>query len=106
MFTPPSHHRTAALDVVRSVVGTSVAVLVDMGQRDLDQLQIPPMLVQDGAGHGAYAMADQTILEGHALQRHVGSLVVGMGARVSFSREHVFPVELRGLSASSNASAC
>ena len=97
VLTPPSHHRTPAFDVVRSVVGTSDFVFVDMRQRDFDQLRIPPMLVQDGAGHGAHAVADQAVLETHALQRHVGGLAVGVGARISICREHVFPVAAVGL---------
>ena len=36
VLTPPSHHRTPALDVVRSVVSASDFVLVDMRQRDFD----------------------------------------------------------------------
>ncbi|MNJ76093.1 hypothetical protein D3C77_733030 [compost metagenome] len=63
-----------------------------MRQGDFDQLWIPAMLVQYGAGHGTHAVADQTVLETHAFQRHVGSLAVGVGARVSICREHVFPV--------------
>ena len=58
MFTPPSHHRTPAFDVIRSVVGATNFVLVDMRQRDLDQLRIPAMLIQDGARHRAQAVAD------------------------------------------------
>ena len=36
VLTPPSHHRTPALDVVSSVVSASDFVLVDMRQRDFD----------------------------------------------------------------------
>lgn len=36
VFTPPSHHRSPAFDVVRSVVSASDFVLVDMRQRDFD----------------------------------------------------------------------
>lgn len=83
VLTPPSHHRTPAFNIVRSVVGAADFVLVDMRQRDFDQLRIPPMLVQDGAGHGAHAMADQAVLEAHAFQRHVGGLAIGVGAWIS-----------------------
>jgi hypothetical protein len=55
------------------------------------------MFVQDGAGHGAHAVADQAVLEAHAFQRHVGSLTVGVGARVSICREHVLSVAAMGL---------
>ena len=55
------------------------------------------MFVQDGAGHGAHAVADQAVLKAHAFQRHVGGLAVGVGARISICREHVFPVAAVGL---------
>ena len=97
VLTPPSYHRAPALDVVSSVVSASDFVLVDMRQRDFDQLRILAMLVQDGAGHGAHAVADQAVLEAHAFQRHVGGLAIGVGARVSICREHVFPVATVGL---------
>ena len=97
VLTPPSHHRTPAFDVVSSVVRASDFVLVDMRQRDFDQLRIPAMLVQDGAGHGAHAVADQAVLEAHAFQRHVGGLAVGVGAWISICREQVVPVAAEGL---------
>ena len=48
------------------------------------------MLVQDGAGHGAHAVADQAVLETHAFQHHVGGLAIGMGARISVCWKDVF----------------
>ena len=42
-------------------------------------------------------MADQAVLEAHAFQRHIGGLAIGVGARVSICREHVFPVAAVGL---------
>lgn len=70
VLTPPSHHRTPTFNVVSSVVSASDFVLVDMRQRNFDQLRIPPMLVQDGAGHGAHAAVDQPALETHAFQSY------------------------------------
>ncbi|MNJ75360.1 hypothetical protein D3C77_724470 [compost metagenome] len=48
------------------------------------------MLIQDGARHRAQAVTDQAILEPHAFQRHVGSLAIGVGTRISVRREDVF----------------
>ena len=63
----------------------------------LDQFRIPAMLIQDGAGHGAHAVADQAVLETHTFQRYVGSLAVGVGAWISVRRKHVLPVAAVGL---------
>jgi len=83
MFTPPGHHRAPTFDVIRPVVGAPNFVLVDMRQREFDQFRIPSMLVQDCAGYGAHAVADQAVLEAHPFQRHVGCLAIRVGARVS-----------------------
>ena len=58
-------------------VGALNLVFNDMRQRDFDQLRIPPMLIQDGAGHGAHAVADQSVLKTHAFQCHVAGLAIG-----------------------------
>ena len=76
VLTPPSHHRTPTFNVVSSVVSASDFVPVDMRQRDFDPLWIPPMLVQDGAGHGAHAAVDQPALETHAFQGYIGGLAI------------------------------
>ena len=76
VLTPPSHHRTSALDVVRSVVSASNFVLVDMRQRDFDLLRIPAMLVPDGAGYGAHAAVDRPALETHAFQGYIGGFAI------------------------------
>ena len=97
VLTPPSHHRTPALDAIRSVVSASDFVLVDMRQRNFDQLRILPMLVQVRAGHGAHAVADQAVLKAHAFQGHVGGLAISVGTRISICRENVFSVTAMGL---------
>ncbi len=97
VFAPPSHHRPPSLDVVGSVVGTAHLILVDVRQRHFDELRVPPMFIQDGAGHRAHAVADQAVLEAHAFQRHVGGLAIGMSTRVSVGREDVFPMTTVGL---------
>ncbi|MNF15022.1 hypothetical protein D3C80_2174490 [compost metagenome] len=55
------------------------------------------MLVEDGAGHRAHAVADQTPLEAHSFQGHVGGLAVAVGARVPVRRENILPVATVGL---------
>ena len=99
VLTPTSHHRTLAFDVVRSVLSASDFVIVDMRQRDFDQLRIPPMLVRDGAGHGAHAAADQPALEAHAFQGHVGGLAIAALAIYEWNR---LSVECRQLNSGSN----
>lgn len=74
VLSPPGHHRTPAFDVLRSVVSASYFVFINMCQRDFDKLRIPPMLVQDCAGHGVHAMADQAVLKTHSFQLHIASL--------------------------------
>lgn len=51
VLTPPSHHRSSAFNVVGSIVGTPHLICVDMRQCDLNKLRVPPMYIQDGAGH-------------------------------------------------------
>lgn len=55
------------------------------------------MLVEDGAGHRAHAVADQASFEAHSLQCHVGGLAVAVGARVPVRGEHILPVATVGL---------
>lgn len=90
VLTPPGHHRSSAFNVVGSVVGAAHFILVDMCQCDLNEFGVLPMFIQDGAGHRAHAVADQAILEAHALQRHVGRLAIGVGTWISIGREDVF----------------
>jgi hypothetical protein len=47
------------------------------------------MLIEDGAGHRAHAVADQAVLEAHVFRRHVGGLAIGMSAWISVCREGV-----------------
>ena len=54
-------------------VGALNLVFNDMRQRDFDQLRIPPMLIQDGAGHGAHV--------GKHMQRERPLNVLGIGRR-------------------------
>jgi len=106
VLTPPSHHRTPALDVVSSVVGTSDFVLVDMRQRDFDQLRIPLMLVQDCTGHGAHAWLTKRSWKP---MRFNAMLAVWLLAWVRgfLSAGNTYSLwPLWGLSVSSNASAC
>lgn len=66
VLTPPSHHGMPPLDIVGPVVCAAYLIPVYVCEGNLNELGIPPMLVQNGAGHGAHAMTDQSVLEPHA----------------------------------------
>lgn len=61
-----------------------------MRKGDPNEFRVPAMLIQDGGGHRAHAVADQSILEAHAFQRHVGGLAISVCARISACRKDVF----------------
>src|SRR5690606_10618267 len=66
MLTPPFHHRTAALNVVSTVIGAPNLILIYVSQGHLNQLWLEALFVQGGAGNGAHAVTDQAASKPHA----------------------------------------
>lgn len=78
-------------DVIRSVVGATNFVLVDIGPRDLDQLRIPAMHIQDDDRHRAKAVAAKTVLEAYAFHALLRSSY-WRGCGNFYVRGHIFSV--------------
>ena len=51
MLAPPFHHGASSVYVICPIIRATYLVLIDVSKRNLDQLRVPAVLVEDGAGH-------------------------------------------------------